>query len=108
MRFLQAYAEDNAILLPGRIPGYKRDDIQLLPSSTTKKVVNIMYSECVFVYVCVCVRTYECGSSDYVCVCVCVHMCTHVHTHTCTHSYVCTHTHTHTHTCIHTHVPDVP
>ncbi len=39
LKFLQAYAEDNAILLPGRIPGYKRDDIQLLPSSTTKKVL---------------------------------------------------------------------
>lgn len=39
-RFLTAYAEDNAILLPGRIPGYKRDDLQLLPSSTTKKVIN--------------------------------------------------------------------
>ena len=38
VRFLQAYSEDNAILLPGRIPGYKRDDIQLLPSNTTKKV----------------------------------------------------------------------
>lgn len=38
VRYLKAYAEDNAILLPGRIPGYKRDDLQLLPSSTTKKV----------------------------------------------------------------------
>ena len=28
----------NAMLLPGRIPGYKKDTIQLLPSSTTKKV----------------------------------------------------------------------
>ena len=36
--FLNNYAEKNAILLPGRIPGYKRDTIQLLPSSTTKKV----------------------------------------------------------------------
>ena len=36
--FLQNYAEEHAILLPGRIPGYKRDDLQLLPSSTTKKV----------------------------------------------------------------------
>ena len=26
-RFLNNYAEENAILLPGRIPGYKRDDI---------------------------------------------------------------------------------
>ena len=38
LTFLQNYAEEHAILLPGRIPGYKRDDIQLLPSSTTKKV----------------------------------------------------------------------
>ena len=38
VKFLQNYAETNAILLPGRIPGYKRDDIKLLPSSTTKKV----------------------------------------------------------------------
>jgi hypothetical protein len=38
LKFLHAYAESNAILLPGRIPGYKRDDLQLLPSSTTKKV----------------------------------------------------------------------
>ena len=37
--FLRNYAEDHAILLPGRIPGYKRDDVQLLPSSTTKKVL---------------------------------------------------------------------
>ena len=36
--FMTNYAEKNAILLPGRIPGYKRDTIQLLPSSTTKKV----------------------------------------------------------------------
>ena len=38
--FLSNFAEKNAILLPGRIPGYKRDDLQLLPSSTTKKVSN--------------------------------------------------------------------
>ena len=37
-RFLQNYAEKNAILLPGRIPGYKRDDIKILPSSQSKKV----------------------------------------------------------------------
>lgn len=38
LRFLQNYAELHAILLPGRIPSYKRDDLVLLPSSTTKKV----------------------------------------------------------------------
>ena len=37
--FLQNYAEENAILLPGRIPGYKRTDLQLLPTSTTKRQV---------------------------------------------------------------------
>jgi len=38
VKFLQNFAEANAILLPGHIPGYKRDDVQLLPSSMTKKV----------------------------------------------------------------------
>lgn len=38
VRFLLSYADLHGILLPGRIPGYKRDDLQLLPSSTTKMV----------------------------------------------------------------------
>ena len=38
VKFIQNYSEQNAILLPGRIPGYKRDDIKLLPSSESKKV----------------------------------------------------------------------
>ena len=42
VKFLQNYAEENALLLPGRIPGYKRDDIKFLPSSKSKKV-NILY-----------------------------------------------------------------
>ena len=29
---LNHYSEAHAILLPGRIPGYKHDDIQLLPT----------------------------------------------------------------------------
>ena len=37
LSFINYYAEKHAILLPGRIPGYK-DNLQLLPSSTTKKV----------------------------------------------------------------------
>ena len=41
--FITNYAEDHAILLPGRIPGYKRDDVILLPSSTTKKAVWDLY-----------------------------------------------------------------
>ena len=41
--FISNYAEEHAILLPGRIPGYKRDDVKLLPSSTTKKAVWNQY-----------------------------------------------------------------
>ena len=33
------------ILLPGRIPGYKLDNIQLLPSSTTKRAVWKVYQD---------------------------------------------------------------
>ena len=36
--FIQNYAEQNAILLPGRIPNQKRDDVKLLPSSDSKMV----------------------------------------------------------------------
>ena len=36
--FVTNFAEEQAILLPGRIPGYKKDDFKLLPSSTSKKV----------------------------------------------------------------------
>ena len=39
--FLHNYAEDHSILLPERIPGYKRD-MQLLPSSTTKKASSLI------------------------------------------------------------------
>ena len=42
IEFVMQYAES---LLPGCIPGYKWDDIQLLPSSTTKKVVWLLYEE---------------------------------------------------------------
>ena len=37
VKFLVNHAENNAILLPGRIPGYKETDIKLLPSSTSKR-----------------------------------------------------------------------
>ena len=39
VRFIVNYANDHGILLPGRIPGYKRCDLQLLPSNRTKKSV---------------------------------------------------------------------
>ena len=45
VRFICCYAQSNAILLPGRIPGYKRDDLQLLPSSVTKKEVWQQYEQ---------------------------------------------------------------
>jgi len=38
LTFLNNYAEENAILLPGQIPGYKREDIKLLPSNCSKVV----------------------------------------------------------------------
>ena len=34
--FVMNYVDENAILLPGRIPGYKNDDIRLLSSCETK------------------------------------------------------------------------
>ena len=43
INFLTTYAEANAILLPGRIPGYKRTDVQLLPSCTTRRRVWLQY-----------------------------------------------------------------
>ena len=45
VKFVLQFAEANAILLPGRVPGYKRDDIQILPSTTTKRAVWMQYSE---------------------------------------------------------------
>ena len=44
--FLQNYAEENTILLPGNIPGYKRTDLQLLPTHTTKHQVWEFYIQC--------------------------------------------------------------
>ena len=37
--------ESNAMVLRGRIPGYKRSDIQLLPSSTTKHKIWDLYQQ---------------------------------------------------------------
>ena len=39
VRFLLNYAEQNGILLPGRVSGYSRSDIKLLPSSVSKRTV---------------------------------------------------------------------
>ena len=43
VRYILHYAEDHTVLLPCRIPGYNRDDIQILPSSTTKQEVWQLY-----------------------------------------------------------------
>ena len=37
--FIVNYSEQHSLALPGRIPGYSRTDIQLLPSSTSKKSI---------------------------------------------------------------------
>ena len=41
-QFITNFTEQHAMILPGRIPGYKRDDIKILPSSITKKVYRIV------------------------------------------------------------------
>ena len=38
IKLVQNYTEANVILLRGRIHGYKRDDLKLLPSDVSKKV----------------------------------------------------------------------
>ena len=45
LTFLDNYSEENTILLPGRIPRYKRDGCKLLLSSTTKTMIWIMYKD---------------------------------------------------------------
>ena len=41
--FITNYAEENAISLPGRIPGYKDYRFQLLPSSNSKRSIHNFY-----------------------------------------------------------------
>ena len=47
VRFLFNFAEQHALVLPGRVPGYSRTDIQLLPSSLSKRAVWRVYREAV-------------------------------------------------------------
>lgn len=42
--FIQNYAEEHAIMLLGRVPGYRKTDLQLLPCHTTKYLVWKVYS----------------------------------------------------------------
>ena len=41
--FISNYADDHGLHLPGRVPGFKRDDIKLMPSSETKVTVFNAY-----------------------------------------------------------------
>ena len=41
--FIENYVEENAIVLPGRIPGFKNEEIRLLSSSETKMSVWKVY-----------------------------------------------------------------
>ena len=43
--FLLNYASQNAPVLPGRVPGFQKTDIQLLPSSTSKRSIWKLYKE---------------------------------------------------------------
>ena len=43
--FIINYTEKHGVSLPGRIPAFKRDDVLVLPCSTTKKHVWMMYKD---------------------------------------------------------------
>ena len=43
VKFILNYAENFAVFLPGRIPGFKRSDLRLLPTSSTKASVYRLY-----------------------------------------------------------------
>ena len=43
VRFALNYAEQHTLLLPGRVPGYSRSDIKLLPSSVSKQAIWKVY-----------------------------------------------------------------
>ena len=43
--FLQNYATANPVMLSGQVPGYKRDDIVLLPSKDTKAGIYRLYKD---------------------------------------------------------------
>jgi len=47
VRFLEKFAIQHAVVLPGRVPGYKNPDLLLLPSEYTKTKVYQKYATCV-------------------------------------------------------------
>ncbi|KAL8617462.1 hypothetical protein ACOMHN_018943 [Nucella lapillus] len=44
-KFICHYAEDHAVSLPGRLPGFKREDIRLLPSAIPKSGIYRQYAD---------------------------------------------------------------
>ncbi|KAL8614543.1 hypothetical protein ACOMHN_065730 [Nucella lapillus] len=44
-KFICHYAEDHAVSLPGRVPGFKREDIRLLPSAIPKSGIYRQYAD---------------------------------------------------------------
>ena len=40
VKFLENFAIQNAVVLPGRVPGFKNPDLLLLPSEFTKKTIK--------------------------------------------------------------------
>ena len=45
IKFINNVAEEQALLLPGRVPGFKRIDVKLLPSNLTKRGLWRRYSD---------------------------------------------------------------
>ena len=51
--FISNYADDHALVLPGRVPGFQRDDVRLMPSSETKvKVYGVRTGHLCVIWVC--------------------------------------------------------
>ncbi|KAL8624189.1 hypothetical protein ACOMHN_046275 [Nucella lapillus] len=44
-KFICHYAENHAVSLPGRVPGFKREDIRLLPSAIPKSGIYRQYAD---------------------------------------------------------------
>ena len=66
--FLLNYVELNGVLLPGRVLGYSRTDIKLLPSSTSKRGIWRVYRQAKLVMLCLLLPTQPfvvCGESYY-------------------------------------------
>lgn len=46
-KFIENFAIQNAVVLPGRVPGFKNPDLLLLPSEHTKNSIHAKYMLCV-------------------------------------------------------------